>query len=33
MRPPIYAPEGAAGEYCELAMNIYTGCNHGCTYC
>lgn len=33
MRPPIYVPEGAAGEYCELALNIYTGCNHGCTYC
>lgn len=30
---PIYKPAGAAGEYGDLAINIYTGCNHGCTYC
>jgi DNA repair photolyase len=30
---PIYEPKGRAGEYCGLAINIYTGCNHGCTYC
>lgn len=29
----IYIPKGAAGEYAELALNIYTGCPHGCTYC
>lgn len=30
---PIYEPSGRAKEYCDLAINIYTGCNHGCTYC
>lgn len=30
---PIYKPKGAAGEYGDYAINIYTGCNHGCTYC
>ena len=30
---PIYSPKGRAGEYGELALNIYTGCNHGCVYC
>lgn len=30
---PIYEPKGKAKEYCDLAINIYTGCNHGCTYC
>lgn len=30
---PIYTPKGRAREYCDLAVNIYTGCNHGCTYC
>ena len=30
---PIYTPKGRAGEYGEFALNIYTGCNHGCTYC
>jgi DNA repair photolyase len=30
---PIYEPKGKAREYGELALNIYTGCNHGCTYC
>ena len=30
---PIYEPKGAAKEYGDLAINIYTGCNHGCYYC
>jgi len=30
---PIYEPKGRAKEYGELSINIYTGCNHGCTYC
>ena len=30
---PIYAPKARAREYGDLAINIYTGCNHGCTYC
>lgn len=30
---PIYEPRTKAREYCDLAVNIYTGCNHGCTYC
>jgi DNA repair photolyase len=30
---PIYKPGGAALEYGDLAPNIYTECNHGCTYC
>lgn len=29
----IYKPKGAAGEYAELALNIYTGCTNGCAYC
>jgi len=29
----IYEPKGKAKEYGELALNIYTGCPHGCTYC
>jgi len=29
----IYKPKGKAGEYAELALNLYTGCSHGCTYC
>ena len=29
----IYEPKGKAKEYGELALNIYTGCTHGCTYC
>lgn len=33
MNNPIYEPKGRAREYCELAVNIYTGCNHGCFYC
>lgn len=30
---PIYEPRTKAREYCDLAVNIYTECNHGCTYC
>ena len=30
---PIYAPKGAAKEYGDLAINIYTGCPHRCYYC
>ena len=29
----IYEPRGQAREYAPLACNIYTGCDHGCTYC
>src|SRR5512136_932429 len=29
----IYKPKGRAAEYSPLAANLYTGCNHGCTYC
>jgi len=29
----IYTPSGAAREYSELAVNLATGCIHGCTYC
>jgi len=30
---PIYKPKGKALEYADLALNIYNGCSHGCTYC
>lgn len=33
MNKPIYEPKGKAREYGEHAINIYTGCNHGCIYC
>lgn len=33
MRPPIYEPKGAAKEYGDKALNIYTGCPHRCYYC
>ena len=33
MKPPIYEPKGAALEYCEWALNIYTQCPHACSYC
>ena len=33
MFQPIYEPRTKAKEYCDLAVNIYTGCNHGCVYC
>ena len=29
----IYEPKGKAREYCELAVNLYNGCSHGCSYC
>ncbi len=29
----LYKPKGRAGEYGELALNLYTGCLHGCKYC
>lgn len=29
----IYEPTGRAREYSPLALNIYTGCDHGCRYC
>lgn len=30
---PIYKPSGKAKEYGDYAINIYTGCNHRCSYC
>lgn len=33
IQTPIYQPSGRAREYGELAVNIYTGCNHRCAYC
>lgn len=30
---PIYVPRGAAKEYGDYALNIYTGCPHRCFYC
>ena len=30
---PFYEPKGAAREYAPLALNLYNGCSHGCTYC
>ena len=29
----IYQPKGRAAEYAKLAVNLYRGCTHGCTYC
>lgn len=29
----VYEPKGAALEYSPLALNLYNGCSHGCTYC
>lgn len=29
----IYEPAGKAKEYCDLALNLYAGCAHGCIYC
>jgi DNA repair photolyase len=29
----IYEPKGAAREYADLALNIFIGCEHGCSYC
>ena len=33
MKGPIYKPKGAAAEYGDYAVNIYTGCPHRCYYC
>lgn len=29
----VYQPSGKAKEYADLAVNLYTGCSHGCLYC
>ena len=29
----IYEPRGRAKEYSELAANLYSGCDHACSYC
>jgi len=29
----IYETTGRAREYCQLAINLYSGCAHGCLYC
>lgn len=29
----LYEPKGRALEYAPLAVNLYRGCSHGCTYC
>jgi len=29
----IYEPKGKAREYCDLAANLYRGCEHGCVDC
>jgi len=29
----IYEPKGRAKEYAPLAVNLYSGCAHGCIYC
>lgn len=29
----IYEPRGKAREYAQLAVNLYQGCGHQCTYC
>lgn len=29
----IYEPKGKAREYSDLAVNLYSGCTHGCHYC
>jgi len=29
----IYEPKGRAREYSPLALNLYRGCEHRCTYC
>lgn len=33
MSKAIYVPKGKAGEYADFALNLYLGCDHGCTYC
>jgi len=29
----IYETKGRAKEFCPLAINLYSGCGHRCTYC
>lgn len=29
----LYTPSGQAREYAPLALNLYSGCTHGCMYC
>ena len=29
----LYTPKGRAREYSSLAVNHYSGCSHGCSYC
>lgn len=29
----LYTPRGRAREYAPLAVNLYSGCSHGCKYC
>ncbi|MFW6106672.1 MAG: radical SAM protein [bacterium] len=29
----IYEPRGRAREYAPLALNLYSGCSHRCSYC
>ena len=29
----VYEPRGRALEYAPLAVSLYRGCSHGCTYC
>jgi len=29
----IYVPKGKAFEYCPLAVNLFRGCSHACSYC
>ena len=29
----IYEPKGRAKEHAPLAINLYSGCSHGCMYC
>jgi DNA repair photolyase len=29
----LYVPSGRAREYAAWALNLYTGCPHGCKYC
>jgi len=29
----IYTPKGRALEYADHALNLFEGCEHGCTYC
>ncbi len=33
MKQVIYETKGRAREFNELAINLFTGCGHGCIYC